>query len=133
MHRIIRNTLATVAITGALTAAVAPTAMAVERTSPTSTASQKLAANPSRIKTDDFNKARDILIQAGSKTAQKTHPAHGVKDVPADHGTSLLAEARDEFRAADRNLPAKDKKSDMSIAHYNAVHKAANTMGIDRW
>ncbi|MBV2154120.1 hypothetical protein [Kitasatospora sp. SUK 42] len=133
MHRLVRNTLATVAITGALTAAVAPTAMAVEQVQPATTASQKQAANPSRIKTGDFNNARGILVKAGSKTAEKTHEAHGVKDVPVSHGTSLLAEARDEFRAADRNLPAKDKKSDMSIAHYDAIHKAAKTMGIDTW
>ena len=49
------------------------------------------------------------------------------------YGTSLLAAARDEFRQMDRHLPPKGKKSDMSIPHYNAIHSAAQVMGIDRW
>ncbi|OKI01828.1 hypothetical protein DR950_20310 [Kitasatospora xanthocidica] len=85
------------------------------------------------MKVADYNQARGTLINAGSKTAAKSHPAHGTKDVPVSHGVSLLAEARDEFRAADKNLPASQKRSDMSIPHYNAIHNAANTMHIDTW
>ncbi|MFJ2780833.1 hypothetical protein [Kitasatospora sp. NPDC087315] len=89
--------------------------------------------NPKTIKPAAYNQARSILANAGSQTAAKSHPVHGKDDVPVSYGTSLLAAARDEFRQTDRNLPAKDKKSDMSIPHYNAIHSAANTMGIDRW
>ncbi|MFJ6215137.1 hypothetical protein ACIQGZ_17635 [Streptomyces sp. NPDC092296] len=89
--------------------------------------------NPKTVKAAAYNQARSILAHAGSQTAAKSHPAHGKGDVPVSHGTSLLAEARDEFRAADRNLPPKDKKSDLSIPHYNAIHDAARVMGIDRW
>ncbi|WP_269853556.1 hypothetical protein [Streptomyces sp. RPT161] len=92
-----------------------------------------VVANPQRISAAAYNQARSILAQAGSQTAAKSHPIHGQKDVPVGYGTSLLAAARDEFRRTDRNLPAKDKKSDMSIPHYNAIHDAARVMGIDRW
>ncbi|MFE7526574.1 hypothetical protein ACFU7Y_12695 [Kitasatospora sp. NPDC057542] len=132
MHRTLRNALATVIVTGALTAAAAPAAVAAEQTQSTAGARAELR-NPKTIKVADYNQARSTLINAGSRTAGKSHPAHGTKDVPVSHGTSLLAEARDEFRAADRNLPANQKKSDMSIPHYNAIHSAATTMGIDRW
>nr|6TKT_A Chain A, Pre-phenomycin [Streptomyces roseoverticillatus] len=90
-------------------------------------------ANPKTIKAAAYNQARSTLADAGSRTAAKSHPIHGKTDVPVSYGTSLLAAARDEFRQADKKLPAKDKKSDMSIAHYNAVHSAAKTMGIDTW
>lgn len=132
MHRSLRNAFATVIVTGALTAAAAPAAVAAEQTPSTAGVRAELR-NPKTIKVADYNQARNTLINAGSKTAAKSHPAHGTKDVPASHGTGLLAEARDEFRAADRKLPAGQKKSDMSIPHYNAVHSAAKTMGIDRW
>jgi hypothetical protein len=89
--------------------------------------------NPKTIKPAAYNQARSILANAGSQTAAKSHVIHGKDDVPVSYGTSLLAAARDEFRAADKNLPAKDKKADMSIAHYNAIHSAATTMGIDTW
>ncbi|MBF6047692.1 hypothetical protein GO001_21015 [Streptomyces sp. NRRL B-1677] len=85
------------------------------------------------MKAAAYNQARSTLADAGSRTAAKSHPIHGKTDVPVSYGTSLLAAARDEFRQADKKLPAKDKKSDMSIAHYNAVHSAAKTMGIDTW
>ncbi|MFI5780825.1 hypothetical protein [Nocardia sp. NPDC051570] len=90
-------------------------------------------SNPKTIKAAAYNQARSILARAGSQTAAKSHPVHGTADVPVGYGTSLLAAARDEFRQADRNLPPKDKKSDMSIPHYNAIHDAARVMGIDRW
>ncbi|MFE4971773.1 hypothetical protein ACFRAR_06610 [Kitasatospora sp. NPDC056651] len=132
MHRSLRNAFATVLMTGALTAAAAPAATAAEQAQSTAGVQAELR-NPKTIKVADYNQARNTLINAGSKTAAKSHPAHGTKDVPVSHGTSLLAEARDEFRAADRNLPADKKKSDMSIPHYNAIHSAAKTMGIDTW
>ncbi|MFE4517349.1 hypothetical protein ACFRMQ_24505 [Kitasatospora sp. NPDC056783] len=132
MHRSLRNAFATVLMTGALTAAAAPAATAAEQAQSTAGVQAELR-NPKTIKVADYNQARNTLINAGSKTASKSHPAHGTKDVPVSHGTSLLAEARDEFRAADRSLPADKKKSDMSIPHYNAVHSAAKTMGIDTW
>ncbi|MET8542345.1 hypothetical protein ABZW03_17055 [Kitasatospora sp. NPDC004799] len=131
MHRSLRNAFATVIVTGALTAA-APAAGAAEQAPSTAGVRAELR-NPKTIKVADYNRARTTLINAGSRTASKSHPAHGTKDVPVSHGTGLLAEARDEFRAADRNLPAGQKKSDMSIPHDNAVHSAADTMGIDRW
>ncbi|MEV7599461.1 hypothetical protein AB0O91_18990 [Kitasatospora sp. NPDC089797] len=132
MNRIVRNALATVLTAGALTAAVAPAAMAAER-APSVAGVQAQVRNPKTVKAADYNQARSTLANAGSKTAAKSHPVHGTNDVPVSYGTSLLAAARDEFRAADKNLPPKDKKSDMSIAHYNAIHSAAKTMGIDTW
>ncbi|MEE1785909.1 hypothetical protein PUR71_23845 [Streptomyces sp. SP17BM10] len=121
-----RNVLVTVAAVAALGAASAPVASAAP-------AVPAATRNPSTVKAAAYNQARSILANAGSKTAAKSHPVHGKPDVPVSYGTSLLASARDEFRAADKNLPPKDKKSDMSIAHYNAIHSAAKTMGIDRW
>ncbi|MFE7594552.1 hypothetical protein ACFU6K_34620 [Kitasatospora sp. NPDC057512] len=132
MHRTLRNALATVIVTGALTTAAAPAALAAEQAPSTAGVRAELR-NPKTIKVAAYNQARGTLINAGSKTAAKSHPAHGTKDVPVSHGTSLLAEARDEFRAADKKLPASQKRSDMSIPHYNAIHNAATTMGIDTW
>ncbi|MFH9351446.1 hypothetical protein [Kitasatospora sp. NPDC017646] len=132
MNRIVRSALVTVVAAGALTAAVAPVAMAAEQTQSVARVQAQLS-NPKTVKAAAYNQARSILAQAGSQTAAKSHPAHGTNDVPVSYGTSLLAAARDEFRAADKHLPAGQKKSDMSIPHYNAIHSAANTMGIDRW
>ncbi|MBV6698456.1 hypothetical protein [Kitasatospora aureofaciens] len=129
MNTTMRNVLVTVATVAALGAAATPAAVAAG----TSTATHAQTRNPSTVKAAAYNQARSILAQAGSQTAAKSHPIHGKNDVPVSYGTSLLASARDEFRAADKKLPAKDKKSDMSIAHYNAIHSAANAMGIDRW
>jgi hypothetical protein len=82
------------------------------------------------IKVADYNTARNTLIQAGSKTAEKSHPAHD-KDVPDGHGKELLREARDEFREADKGN--QNLKSEMTQGHYDAVHKAAKVMGITDW
>ncbi|TWF73235.1 hypothetical protein [Kitasatospora viridis] len=106
---------------------------AVPHTAGPATRAAAQVRNPKTVKAADYNQARSILAKAGSQTAAKSHPVHGTGDVPVSYGTSLLASARDEFRQADRNLPAKDKKSDMSISHYNAIHNAAKVMGIDRW
>lgn len=128
-------------------AATATAALALAAVAPLAYASQPVAsaagaqsvrthlvvANPKTIKPAQYNQARSILANAGSQTAAKSHPVHGKDDVPVSYGTSLLAAARDEFRHNDQRLPAKDKKSDMSIPHYNAIHSAARVMGIDRW
>lgn len=134
MNVIVRTGLTAAVAIGAIAAAVAPASAAVGtgNTHPVSGV-HAVVANPKTIKAAAYNQARSILAKAGSQTAAKSHPIHGKVDVPVGYGTSLLASARDEFRHNDRNLPAKDKKSDMSIPHYNAIHEAAKTMGIDRW
>jgi len=54
------------------------------------------------IKNNNFNKAKALLEKAGSKTAQKCHPAHTKSgDVPDRHGESLIAEADAENISAD--------------------------------
>ncbi len=78
-----------------------------------------------------YNKARDILATGGSDSAKKSHPKHNTDNVPDDHGKALLREARDEFRKKDKGQP--NLKSDMTQAHYDAVHKAATEMGISSW
>lgn len=88
-------------------------------------------ANPTTIVTASYNQARSILAHAGSQTAAKTHPAHGNVHLPVSYGISLIANARNEFRSTDRNIPPKQKKSDMSIPHFNALNSAENIMGID--
>ncbi|MEV5240720.1 hypothetical protein AB0K89_16705 [Streptomyces cinnamoneus] len=133
MKFITRAGLAAAVATGAIAVAVAPASAAVGVGTGHTASSAHVLANPNTIKPAAYNQARSILANAGSKTAAKSHPIHGKDDVPVSYGTSLLAAARDEFRQADRKLPAKDKKSDMSIPHYNAIHSAAKTMGIDRW
>lgn len=135
--RRITTALATL-VGAALLSAAVPTAgyAAVAGSTPAATAGTRAPAetrNPKTIKPADYNQARSILANAGSQTAAKSHPVHGKDDVPVNYGTNLLTAARDEFRQADRGVPAKDKKSDMSIPHYNAVHSAAKAMGIDRW
>ncbi|WP_329461329.1 hypothetical protein [Streptomyces sp. NBC_01431] len=134
MKLIVRTGLAIVASAAALAAAALPASAAIAAENPgVGAVAHAVAANPKTIKAAAYNQARSILANAGSQTAAKSHPVHGKDDVPVSYGTSLLAAARDEFRHADRNLPAKQKKSDMSIPHYNAIHSAAKTMGIDRW
>ena len=84
------------------------------------------------ISDHDYNKARDILIDAGSETAGKSHPKHtDGAGSPDDHGKDLLREARDEFREADEGK--EDLKSGMTQEHYDAIHAAADEMGIDEW
>lgn len=49
------------------------------------------------IKDDDYNKARALLVKAGSKSAEKSHMKHtGKKGSPDGHGKSLIDEAREE-------------------------------------
>lgn len=84
------------------------------------------------ISDEDYNDARDILIAAGSKTAEKSHKKHTKRaGSPGKDGKSLLAEARDEFRKADAGKA--DLVSDMTKAHHKAVKDAADKMGITSW
>jgi hypothetical protein len=78
-----------------------------------------------------YNRAKEILKGAGSKSAGASHDKHNTDSVPDDHGKQLLREARDEFRKNDKGKPG--LKSDMLPAHYDAVHKAAGEMGISSW
>ncbi|MCC3777779.1 hypothetical protein [Streptomyces sp. UNOB3_S3] len=134
MNLITRTGLAAVVAVGAVATVVAPASAAIGADhARAASGTHAVAANPKTIKPAAYNQARSILANAGSQTAAKSHPIHGKDDVPVSYGTSLLAAARDEFRQTDKKLPPKDKKSDMSIPHYNAIHSAAKTMGIDRW
>ncbi|HKP37334.1 MAG TPA: hypothetical protein VJT71_10780 [Pyrinomonadaceae bacterium] len=84
------------------------------------------------ISDNNYNQARDILINAGSATANKSHPKHtGGKGSPDDHGKGLLQEARDEFRGMDKGK--KPLKSDMTQAHWQAIKDAAGKMGLQQW
>jgi hypothetical protein len=84
------------------------------------------------ISDDAYNKARTILANAGSDSAKKSHVKHtGGKGSPEDHGKQLLREARDEFRKKDKGQP--NLKSEMTVDHYNAIHKAAQEMKISSW
>jgi len=77
------------------------------------------------ISDDDYNKARDILVKAGSETAKKSHMKHtNGKGSPTDHGLSLLREARDEFNKVEQQK---------MTAGRAAVVKAAAQMGITKW
>lgn len=84
------------------------------------------------IADNDYNRARAILVQAGSNTAGKSHDKHTQgKGSPDSHGQDLLREARDEFRGTDAGQPG--LQAGMAVAHYNAVHNAAQQMGITKW
>ncbi|MFF5131191.1 hypothetical protein ACFY41_30245 [Streptomyces syringium] len=87
--------------------------------------------NPTMISPAAYNQARSILAKAGSMTAAKSHVIHGTSGVPGRYGANLLACARDEYRAGDKNLPL--KQAGMSPYHYIAIHDAAKTMGILYW
>lgn len=79
-----------------------------------------------------YNAARQILVSAGSATAAAAHVQHTQRaGVPDHYGTQLLVEARNEFRAADVGQPG--LRSQMTAAHYGAVHGAAAEMNIDHW
>jgi hypothetical protein len=79
-----------------------------------------------------YNGARKVLVDAGSRTASKSHDKHTQgKGSPDDHGKKLLSEARDDFRSTDMRLP--NQRSGMTMAHYDAIHKAAQLMGIPSW
>ena len=84
------------------------------------------------ISDNDYNRARAILVQAGSKTASKSHDKHtqGAGSNDSD-GQSLLREARDEFRGTDGAQP--NLQAGMTQGHYDAVHQAAGRMGITQW
>lgn len=84
------------------------------------------------ISDGDYNRARAILAAAGSNTAAKSHDKHTKgKGSPEGHGVSLLQEARDEFQANDAG--GEDLQAGMTGDHYNAIHSAADQMGITSW
>ena len=84
------------------------------------------------ISDNDYNRARAILVQAGSASADKSHDKHTQgKGSPDSHGQDLLREARDEFRGTDAGQAG--LQSGMTQGHYNAVHQAADKMGITQW
>ncbi|MBD2526673.1 hypothetical protein [Nostoc sp. FACHB-133] len=51
---------------------------------------------PAQITRRNYNRARDILRQAGSQTANAAHQLHGIGNVPVHYGLQLLREARGE-------------------------------------
>jgi hypothetical protein len=78
-----------------------------------------------QVADDDYNKARDVLITAGSQTAQKSHTKHTQgKGSPEGHGQALLREARDEFNGM---------QDPQKTAGRAAVVKAAKQMKIEKW
>lgn len=134
MKLIVRTAIAAAVTIGVVAVAGAPASAVIGTGNARAAAgAHTVATNPKTVKPAAYNQARSILANAGSQTAAKSHPVHGKDDVPVSYGTSLLAAARDEFRQTDRGLPPKEKKSDMSIPHYNAIHSTAKVMGIDRW
>jgi hypothetical protein len=84
------------------------------------------------ISDSNYNKARNILVQAGSASASTSHPKHTQgNDSPDSHGQDLLREARDEFRGTDARQ--QNLQSGMTAAHYTAIHSAAQQMDINDW
>ena len=83
------------------------------------------------IKASRYNKARAILVAVGSASAAKSRDQHGAATCPAEIGTQLLREARDEFRRTDAGMP--DLVAGVTRAHYDAVFKASDIMGVDNW
>lgn len=83
-----------------------------------------------QISQNDYNTARNILINAGSATANAAHHLHN-GNVPDHYGVQLLQEARDEFRQMDAG--GNNLQSGMTQAHHRAIHRAANEMGIQQW
>lgn len=82
------------------------------------------------IKDNAYNSAREILINAGSKSAEKSHVKHtNGKDSPDAHGHSLLNEALLEFRAADAS--SQNLIDGLTIDHKAALDKAAKKMGLE--
>ena len=78
------------------------------------------------IKSDGYNKAKALLTKAGSVTASKSHVKHGDDGTcPADHGKTMLQEARDEFNKLKDEKKMKDGRA--------AVVAAAKLMGITSW
>lgn len=85
-----------------------------------------------QINDGDYNAARNTLIAAGSNSAKASHPKHTQgRGSPDGHGIALLREARDEFRAADAGQA--HLVAGMTQAHYDAIHAAAERMGITMW
>ncbi len=85
------------------------------------------------IKSGDYNDARKLLKDQGSKSADKSHQKHGKKTFPAAHGQQLLREARDEFRKMAKDEDPKKLRAGMLKKHHDAIHTAAKKMGINVW
>ena len=84
------------------------------------------------ISDNNYNSARAILINAGSQTANASHPKHTQgAGSPEGHGQDLLREARDEFRGVDAQKP--NLVSGMIQEHHTAIHNAAKKMSISNW
>ena len=84
------------------------------------------------ISDNNYNRARAILVAAGSNTAVTSHEKHTQgAGSPDGHGQALLREARDEFRGTDAKQP--NLHSGMTQAHYTAIHSAAQQMNIQDW
>ncbi|MFB8788293.1 MAG: hypothetical protein U7123_05455 [Potamolinea sp.] len=72
---------------------------------------------PGRISDGQYNAARQILIDARSRSAEVSHPRHGNRDGnPVGFGLQLLRGARQDFA----NNPLK----------LRIIHRAAAAMGI---
>jgi hypothetical protein len=84
------------------------------------------------IQDREYNRARGILAAAGSMTAAKSHEKHTQgAGSPDSDGQQLLREARDEFQKADAGQAG--LRANMTAAHYQAVHGAADEMSITEW
>ena len=84
------------------------------------------------ISDGDYNRALEILVGAGSRTADVSHVKHTQgKGSPDGHGVALLAQARDDFRLMDNGQTPLE--AGMTIAHHDAIKAAAKKMGIKYW
>jgi hypothetical protein len=82
------------------------------------------------ISDDDYNAARQILINAGSDSARASHVKHTQgRGSPDGHGVALVREAITEFRASDAGGQALTRG--MTIQHFVAVSNAADKMGLN--
>ncbi|RXS86961.1 hypothetical protein EST92_04290 [Streptomyces sp. TM32] len=135
MKHALRTGLAAAVAATALAVAVSPAVAANAKPDQPAKSRYQLdtraSANPKQINTSAYNRARSLLAHAGSMMAAKSHPIHGVSSVAVHYGTDILAESRDEFRALDASAPI--KRSGMSMAHWDAIRRAAEAMGITRW
>jgi hypothetical protein len=76
------------------------------------------------ISDDDYNTARAILVQAGSRSAGVSHIKHtGGKGSPESHGKDLLREAYNEFNAS----------GTITDNQKTAILRAAKKMDLDDW
>ena len=77
-----------------------------------------------------YNQARDMLIAAGSASANAAHVKHtGGAGSPDGHGRQLVSEAIQEFRQADAGGQVLTRG--MTMAHFVAVSNAATGVGLN--